>query len=448
MPYEDDDKNTSDHGFGDLFGSDDEASDIDDGRSQFSEEQQTTSAANTLKSSPVLSSTAAKTNDFDKLFGSSDEESEEKIEKKQTLKQRSSQFESSEDEQDNLDKQSLNEYEDDNEGYRDNDYRSSYKEKRVEVSVELPQLSLPYSDDNKYYLVKLPHYLDIENNPFVAEEFKVQTGEGLSEAQEQESIREQVESTIRWRRVKEDGIETMQSNAHFVEWEDGRMSLMLGDECFDISSKPVGSHEHIYLLAHQSSAGALESQTELTDYMAFRPSGLMSDTHRYLTAQIADKQIKKNKTKIFFTEKDPERMKHELEAQENERLKAQRKLEQQRRKADLRYNDVGTRRHNDFGDFDTVDYSSNYSSSHLAQDRYEDDFVVDDDEYDEEEERLRENRLSQVKRTGMDRYKRSNYSDEDEEEEYDYGSEEEEDDDEEIVVRRHKRNRILSDEDE
>ncbi|KAL0574526.1 hypothetical protein ABG067_009113, partial [Albugo candida] len=69
------------------------------------------------------------------------------------------------------------------------------------------------------------------------------------------------------------------------------------------------------------------------------PSGLKSDTHRNLTAQIAHKQVKKNKTKMYFTEKDPELMKQELESQENERLRAQKKLEIQRRKMDQRYGD-------------------------------------------------------------------------------------------------------------
>lgn len=240
----------------------------------------------------------------------------------------------------------------------------------------------------------------------------------------------------------------MQSNAHLVEWEDGRVSLMLGDECFDVGSKPVGAQEHVFLLAHQTGSGALESQTEFTNHMTFRPSGLKSDTHRHLTAQIADKQIKKNKTKMFFTEKDPELMKQELETQENERLKAQKRLELQRRKADMRYGDVGSRRNNEFGDYDTTDYASHHNTaSSQAQDRYEDDFVVDDDEYDEEEERSRENRLSQAKRSGMDRYKRSRYSEEEEEEDDGYGNEED-DEEEEVVVRRHKRNRMLSDEDE
>lgn len=245
----------------------------------------------------------------------------------------------------------------------------------------------------------------------------------------------------------------MKSNAHIVEWEDRRKSLILGEECFDIGTKPIGVDDHSFLLAHQTGSGALESQTEFTDLMAFMPSGLKSETHRNLTAQIAYKKVKKNKTKMFFTEKDPELMKQELELQENERLKAQKKLELQRRKVDMRYGDSSSsRRHHDFSDYDTADYPSRTAAGSQAQDRYEDDFVVDDDEYDEEEERSRENRLAQVKRSGIDKYeKRSRYSDDEEEEEEeedaDYGNDDD-DDEEEIVVRRNKRNCIMSDEDE
>jgi RNA polymerase-associated protein LEO1 len=85
MSYEDDNASGSDHDFGDLFGSEDEASDIDDGRSQSSNDQPVANA--TKPSSPPV--TSAKSNDLDNLFGSDDEsESEEESDKRQTLKQR------------------------------------------------------------------------------------------------------------------------------------------------------------------------------------------------------------------------------------------------------------------------------------------------------------------------------------------------------------------------
>lgn len=49
--------------------------------------------------------------------------------------------------------------------------------------------------------------MDIEVNPFVPREFEVQIEEGLTAKQEQEAIREQIESTIRWRRVRQHGRE-------------------------------------------------------------------------------------------------------------------------------------------------------------------------------------------------------------------------------------------------
>lgn len=49
--------------------------------------------------------------------------------------------------------------------------------------------------------------MDYEVNPFIPDEFDVQVEEGLTEVQEQDSVREQIENTIRWRRVKENGMD-------------------------------------------------------------------------------------------------------------------------------------------------------------------------------------------------------------------------------------------------
>lgn len=83
MSYEDDNESASDHDFGDLFGSEDEASDIDDGRSQSSAE-----GKNSPVTAPVMTTPPpTKSNDLDNLFGS-DDESESGDESRQTLKHR------------------------------------------------------------------------------------------------------------------------------------------------------------------------------------------------------------------------------------------------------------------------------------------------------------------------------------------------------------------------
>lgn len=81
MSYENDNESASDHDFGDLFGSEDEASDIDDGRSQSSAEGHNSGVAAVTTPPPT------KSNDLDNLFGS-DDESESEDESRQTMKQR------------------------------------------------------------------------------------------------------------------------------------------------------------------------------------------------------------------------------------------------------------------------------------------------------------------------------------------------------------------------
>lgn len=89
MSYEDDNESASDHDFGDLFGSEDEASDIDDGRSHSSTEGQNSPVA-----LPVTTPPPTKSNDLDNLFGS-DDESESEDESRQTLKHRRFEYKAS-----------------------------------------------------------------------------------------------------------------------------------------------------------------------------------------------------------------------------------------------------------------------------------------------------------------------------------------------------------------
>lgn len=92
MSYGDDNESASDHDFGDLFGSEDEASDIDDGRSQSSVEENNPSPVAAASPPPPAPAPAQqptnKSNDLDNLFGSDDESESDEEDKRQTLKQR------------------------------------------------------------------------------------------------------------------------------------------------------------------------------------------------------------------------------------------------------------------------------------------------------------------------------------------------------------------------
>ncbi|KAI8342438.1 Leo1-like protein-domain-containing protein [Chlamydoabsidia padenii] len=469
---------SDDQDFTNLFGTDDEASDIDDGRSQSSHDSQ---PLNRKRPGQILPSDnddsdagsdsilyKRQKNDVDNLFGSSDEEEDEesKTQPSRSLHRADSYKRTISDDNDDDDgddneagrrrPSDTNLYGDDDVG--EDDYDNARQQQRVEVELNMPALPIPDSEDGKYFLAKLPRFLDIDMKPFEADSLQLEVEEGMTEAEQLESIRQQVESTIRWRhRIDENGEEKIESNAHFVDWDDGSRSLMIGQECFDVVTKSMNGQEYTFLLAHQTSSGVLESHTQFTDHMTFQPSDVHSLTHRHLTAHIAGKHVKKTRTKMFFTEMDPEKQKQELEAQENERLRAARKLDSQRRRTELQFDDSGRLNDYDYGDDEDLERAGRRAGRSGGDDTranrayvgrgdaYDEDFVVDDEEYDEDEEREREQRLAQLKGNGMDRYRQRDSDEEDDDEEVD---DDDDDDDDEPVVRRTKKRHVESDDDE
>ncbi|GAB5585984.1 Paf1 complex component [Umbelopsis nana] len=346
-------------------------------------------------------------------------------------------------------------YEQDDFDNQEDDERIS-KRQRIEVELTMPELPLPVSKDGKFHLAKLPKFLNIEPMPFSPETYDSSLAQNVGDMTQQELVRRQVESTIRWRKVVDErGKLVPESNARLVEWEDGTMSLVLGSEYFDVNVKPMSNEEHHYLLAHQTSSGILESHLKFTNNMSFRPSDLKSDTHRNLTAQIADKHVRKTRTKMFMTEQDPERVKQEAEMREQERLRAKRKLDSSRRRAEDRYAYDRPVRY-EYGAEDEEEVER-----YGGRDEYDEDFVVDDEiveEEEEEKERQREERLAKLKKSGMDRYRqkrRNDDHDEDEEEEEEEEDESEADEgdltpeeEDRVSSRKVKRRQVLSDEED
>ncbi|KAG2188634.1 hypothetical protein INT44_001389 [Umbelopsis vinacea] len=432
----------------DLFGSDDDQqSELNDTPSPQQSHSHSEDRTNTVHNEQNASSNDA---GLDDLFGSEEEndqsDNDEPVRKRRLLS-RPKQSES-----DNEDEERQQGYSQEDAENLDDDARF-LKRQRIEVELAMPELPLPVSKDGKFHLAKLPKFLNIEPTSFSPETYDASISNAVGDMTSQELIRRQVESTIRWRKiVDERGNLKTESNARLVEWEDGSMSLVLGSEYFDVNVKAMSSEEHHYLLAHQTSSGILESHLRFTNNMSFRPSDLKSDTHRNLTAQIADKHVRKTRTKMFMTEQDPERVKHEAEMREQERLRAQRKLDSSRRRAEDRYAYDRPLRY-DYDDEETERYG--------GRDEYDEDFVVDDDiveEEEEEKERQREERLSKLKKSGMDRYRQKRRDDEDEDDEEEEEEEDEDFDDDEgdvtpdeedrISSRKVKRRQVLSDEED
>ncbi|RUO96745.1 Leo1-like protein-domain-containing protein [Jimgerdemannia flammicorona] len=192
----------------------------------------------------------------------------------------------------------------------DDDEEAPVRSRKVDEKI-IPELRPPVSSDGMHYLTKIPNFFSLDPIPFDPDTYEPPE---TAERDTQDKLRMAVESTIRWRIVGDEktGGAKKVSNARLVRWDDGSMSLLIGQELFDVTQNDIRD-QHTYLLAHQKAGGILESHLQLTHSAAFKPADIKGVTHRNLTAVIADKHTKKVRTKMFVTEKDPEIMKQEAE---------------------------------------------------------------------------------------------------------------------------------------
>lgn len=156
------------------------------------------------------------------------------------------------------------------------------------------------------------------------------------ENENKQRIKLKVENTIRWR--FKDGESNSQvpiserekeSNARFVRWSDGSMSLALGDEMFQVNAQTL-QNQHQFLVVHHPAALMLQTQLAFTDTLTFQPYTTQSVTHRKLTAAIAGRHVKGVKTKMVPTLMDPKAAKEKIEQRELEQVRSRRKVTTER----------------------------------------------------------------------------------------------------------------------
>ena len=104
----------------------------------------------------------------------------------------------------------------------------------------------------------------------------------------------------------------MESNARFIRWSDGSMSLMLGSEFFDVRCQSM-EDQYQYLVALHPEQNVFQTQVKIEEKMAFRPFSTSSYTHKKLTASVLAKHQKVTRTKMHTTVIDPNRLKIEAE---------------------------------------------------------------------------------------------------------------------------------------
>ncbi|KAK6462859.1 Leo1-like protein-domain-containing protein [Scheffersomyces coipomensis] len=294
------------------------------------------------------------------------------------------------------------------------------------IDISLPRHAEAAPTEEDTYSLKVPIFLNVEARPFDPALFKSKVEESALERSKEslteKELRNQAlneklrnENTIRWRYSNSGNDEIIkQSNAHFVQWDDGSVSLKIGNELFDVRQIPAIDS---YLVKTHDSLEILQFDSTLNKTINLLPASTFTSTHRKLTAAVKDRQ-KKEKILSTITHDDP-MLKQRL-ADENERktLKMRRQLESKRRMQEERL---------ERGNSPAV--RSQYSREN-AYETFEDQYAEDEDEYDdeddfiardeeeeegeeeeedaeEEEERFERGaeRLKQLKEAGASRYK-------------------------------------------
>src|ERR1700738_3713651 len=149
-------------------------------------------------------------------------------------------------------------------------------------------------------------------------------------------------STIRHRKTP-DG---PRSNARFLKWSDGTMSLMLGAEMYDVPINPVPATEQQFLILSQVQAGLLRVSRRIDAGMKMVPLSTSSGAHKRLVTKQFGKgtQNERRGVKEFQPEGDPDSLKRKAEKAIEEKMKSRKKLESKRRQTHLRFGGMRSER--------------------------------------------------------------------------------------------------------
>lgn len=300
----------------------------------------------------------------------------------------------------------------DNDDEDDNDLEGEPGElKYFDVSVPRHAKSNIFEDD--VYTIKLPMFLNIDSHAFDPVEFKemielnAKNREQLVKDEKMiknDLIRERLlnENTIRWRYTNENDEIIKQSNCHFIEWDDGSISLKIGNEMFDVKDIPlidnllVKSHDNLEIL---------QSDSILTKSINLLPTSTGTSTHRQLTNAIKNLQ-QKDKILNTITDSDPLEVQRMTEENERKAIKMKRQLEMKRRLKEERVGRDSPAPGNDTYEGPSYerfnkDYNEDYDDEDdfIDNDEEEEEEGDDDDELDQGAERLRN-----LKKQGASKY--------------------------------------------
>lgn len=289
------------------------------------------------------------------------------------------------------------------------------------ADLTLPRHPVSHKPEEDVFAIKMPVFLSVEAHPFDPNEFKERVAKNAEDRSKLKMDAKQMhndlvaekllnENTIRWRYSNSGNDEIIkQSNAHFVQWDDGLLSLKVGNELFDFKSQPLLDN---FLARSYVEHEVLQNEAVLTRSANLIPASTFTETHRRLTQAVKTIQ-KKDKILNTLTEKDPMLKQRMADEDERKSLKAKRQLEQKRRLQEERLGKAESPVPGRYGQESAYErFERAYGADEYDD---EDDFVANDDEeleIDEEDAEAEEEefergaeRLKNLKDSGASKYR-------------------------------------------
>ncbi|KAI5960856.1 LEO1 [Candida pseudojiufengensis] len=253
-----------------------------------------------------------------------------------------------EEDEDNDDEQSETErtQQSQSQSIRNNTYLSQSEEEEEEYPEETQKkildISLPRhaisSISEQTQILKTPMNLKISPHPFDPIEFKNEIEENqekriLKKLNSKQIYNERIieklinETTIRWRYHNSGNDEIIkQSNSHFIQWDDGSISLKIGEEMFDVKTLPIADN---YLVNSLENFEILQSNSQINQIINLFPSSNNS-LHKKLLQNLKNIHSK-DKILNTITEDDPLKQQRLADENEKRKLKMKKQLEAKRR---------------------------------------------------------------------------------------------------------------------
>ncbi|KAL2165220.1 hypothetical protein VTH06DRAFT_516 [Thermothelomyces fergusii] len=204
-----------------------------------------------------------------------------------------------------------------------------FREKLVS-EVPLYRHRIPRSKDGGLHSLRVPDFIKFNPMEYKPDEWQPSKWD-LDNANSENPI-----PSILWRRDPATG--RMQSNANIYRWSDGSVTLAIGDEHYEIQSKPLAppsnkpyrevQDAHYYAAAAHLTTNSLLIVGHLTEQYTVRPNKELQDhALERLKADLAGARRDRGAEMIIVTNEDPELQKKQAELAEKERAKLQRRRE-------------------------------------------------------------------------------------------------------------------------